>query len=72
MARSVPMLSSIRAREALPRLDSRETFLSLLEGIADGAGEPTPPLTAADSLRGRIEELVGGTRGRSDGCDGTR
>lgn len=64
MARSVPMLSSIRAREVLgwePRLDSRETFLSLLEGIADGAGEPTPPLTAADSLRGRIEELVRGT-----------
>jgi nucleoside-diphosphate-sugar epimerase len=64
MGTSVPMLSARRAREELgwePRHDARDTFAELLEGIAEGAGAPTPPLTAADPLRGRIEELVRGT-----------
>ena len=64
MGVSVPMLSAARARKELgwePRHDSRETFTELLEGISGGAGEPTPPLTAADSLRGRFAELVAGT-----------
>ena len=64
MGTSVPMLSTSRAREELdwePRHDARETFVELLEGIAEGAGEPTPPLTADDPLRGRLEELVRGT-----------
>ena len=64
MGTSIPMLSTRRAHEELgwePRHDARDTFAELLEGIADGAGEPTPPLTAADPLRGRIKELVRGT-----------
>ena len=64
MGVSVPMLSATRAREELgwePRHDARETFTELLEGISGGSGEPTPPLTAADSLRGRVGELIAGT-----------
>ena len=64
MGTSVPMLSTMRAAEELgwePRHDARETFVELLEGIAEGAGETTPPLTSNDSLRGRIDELVRGT-----------
>lgn len=64
MGTSVPMLSTRKAREELgwaPRHDARETLLELLDGIAAGAGEPTPPLTAADSVGGRVGELVRGT-----------
>lgn len=64
MGAAVPMMSSARAREELgwePGNDARETLLELLDGISSGAGEPTPPLTAADSLRRRAFELVEGT-----------
>jgi len=64
MGVSVPMLSATRAHEELgwqPHHDARETLTELLEGIAGGSGEPTPPLTAADSIRGRFAELVAGT-----------
>ena len=64
MGTSVPMMSSLRAREELgwePRHDARETFLELLDGISGSGGAPTPPLTAADSVRRRVEELVRGT-----------
>ncbi|MFN8112706.1 MAG: NAD-dependent epimerase/dehydratase family protein [Solirubrobacterales bacterium] len=64
MGTSVPMLASGKARDELgwePRHDARETFVELLEGIAEGAGERTPPLTSDDPLLGRIEELVRGT-----------
>jgi nucleoside-diphosphate-sugar epimerase len=43
-----PMLCSRRAREELnwrPRNDSVETLLELLEGIREGAGVDTPPLS---------------------------
>jgi hypothetical protein len=43
-----PMICSRRAREVLgwrPRYHSVETLLELLEGIREGAGNDTPPLS---------------------------
>jgi UDP-glucose 4-epimerase len=48
LAFKAPMLCSRRAREELnwrPRYDSVETLLELLEGIREGAGIDTPPLS---------------------------
>jgi nucleoside-diphosphate-sugar epimerase len=64
MGLAVPMLDSGRARSELgwaPDHDARDTLRELLTGIAEGAGEPTPPLTGADSIRRRLRELIAGT-----------
>jgi nucleoside-diphosphate-sugar epimerase len=64
MGTSVPMLATDRARRELewePTRDARDTLLELLTGIAEGAGEQTPPLTGFDSIRSRLSELIAGT-----------
>jgi nucleoside-diphosphate-sugar epimerase len=50
MGLSVPVMDTIRAREMLgwePRHSSLEAIRDVLCGIADAAGEPTPPLESA-------------------------
>lgn len=47
MAMSVPVMDTTKARTELgwePRHDARDAVRELLEGIADGAGAPSPPL----------------------------
>jgi len=50
MGLSVPIMDTTRAREVLgwePRHSSVEAIRDVLSGIADAAGEPTPPLESA-------------------------
>jgi nucleoside-diphosphate-sugar epimerase len=50
MGLSVPIMDTTRAREILgwqPRHSSVEAITDVLCGIADAAGEPTPPLESA-------------------------
>ena len=50
MGLSVPIMDTTRAREVLgwePRHSSIEAIRDVLSGIADAAGEPTPPLESA-------------------------
>jgi nucleoside-diphosphate-sugar epimerase len=50
MGLSVPIMDTTRAREVLgwePRHSSVEAIREVLSGIADAAGEPTPPLESA-------------------------
>lgn len=66
MARTVPMMSSDRARDELgwePRYSSVEALEELLEGMREGHGEKTPPLEA-DSVGARIDDLKTGVGGR--------
>ena len=62
LALGVPLLATTRAREELgwePRYDALETARELLQGLADRAGGPTPPLRAGD----RRSELAAGVGG---------
>lgn len=63
LALGVPLLDTTRAREELgwePRHDALETARELLQGLADRAGGPTPPLRAGD----RRSELAAGVGGK--------
>ena len=54
MGLRTPLLSSERARRELdwrPQRTSLEAVVELLEGIAAGAGEPTPALAPTTGLR---------------------
>ncbi len=54
MAFDAPIIDATRAREALgwdPRHDAVETLLELLDGIREGDGMETPPLTPRSRVR---------------------
>lgn len=66
MARTVPLMSSERARKELrwePRHSSLEALEELLEGMRKGHGDRTPPLEA-DSAGVRLEDLKTGVGAR--------
>jgi len=67
LALGVPLMDTSAARHALgwePRHSASEALVELLDGIRDGAEEPTPPLAAATSGRFRSAELRGGIGAR--------
>lgn len=58
----LPLMDTTRARTVLgwtPQRSATEALAEVLEGMADGAGAPTPPL-APDNLQHRIDELATG------------
>jgi UDP-glucose 4-epimerase len=62
MARNVPLMSSVRARDELgwePRHSGTEALEELLEGMREGHGAKTPPLEA-DSAGVRLDDLKTG------------
>ena len=64
MALGVPLMDTTRAREELgwtPRHGGDQALRELLDGIREGAGEPTPPLRAGGS---RLRELAQGVGAR--------
>jgi UDP-glucose 4-epimerase len=70
LALGVPVMDTTRARTELgwsPRRTSGEALLELLDGIAHGAGGPTPPMDANAGGRFRREELATGV-GARDGA----
>jgi UDP-glucose 4-epimerase len=63
---TLPLLDTARATAELswsPRHSALDALDELLDGIASGAGMPTPPL-APDSLRGRLQDIAAGVTGR--------
>lgn len=59
---ALPVMDTSRARRELgwtPRHTAREALAEVAEGMAAGAGAPTPPL-APDSLEGRVHEVATG------------
>ena len=66
LALGVPLLDTARAHEELgwrPRFDALEAVRDLLEGMREGAGLETPPLTPRKS---RAEELRTGVGSREE------
>lgn len=62
-----PLLDCARIRSQLgwePTRDSVSTLRELVEGIADGAGHPTPPLEPGAGGPARLRELVTGLGAR--------
>ncbi|HVE46226.1 MAG TPA: NAD-dependent epimerase/dehydratase family protein [Acidimicrobiales bacterium] len=58
----LPLLDTTRAQKELgwkPRFSGVEALREMLEGMADGAGGPTPTL-APDSSAGRVREVASG------------
>ena len=71
LALSVPLLDTARARGELgwrPEHTATEALEELLDGVREGAGAPTPPLSPRTSGPGRIRELLTGV-GRRSGVD---
>ena len=67
LALDMLLIDSSRIREQLgwePRHSAIEAVEELLDGIADGAGAPTPPLLA-DSFTRRLREIAGGIGARA-------
>ena len=63
LALGVPLLDTSRARRELgwePRYRADEAFLELLEGMREGAGLDTPPLSPATGGPLRVRELLSG------------
>jgi UDP-glucose 4-epimerase len=63
---TLPLLDTTRATAELswsPRHSALDALDELLDGIASGAGMPTPPL-APDSLRGRLRDVAATITGR--------
>lgn len=70
LALSVPLLDTTRARTELgwsPRRGADEALLELLDGIREGAGEDTPPLSPKTGGPLRSRELTSGV-GRKGGA----
>ena len=68
MALGVPIMDVTRAREELgwsARHTSEDALTDLLDGMRDGAGLDTPPLSPSTSGRLRIRELLTGVGARS-------
>ena len=69
MGLGVPLLDYSRAQSELgwqPRRSSGEALRELLQGMADGAGADTPPLSPETTAPFRVRELLTGV-GRSSG-----
>jgi len=69
MGLGVPLLDWTRAREELgwePRWSSGDALRELLQGMAEGAGAETPPLSPETTAPARMRELLTGV-GRSSG-----
>jgi nucleoside-diphosphate-sugar epimerase len=67
MGLGVPVMHTTRARTELgwaPRHTASDALRELIDGIREGAGEDTPPLSPGTTAPGRIRELVTGV-GRS-------
>jgi nucleoside-diphosphate-sugar epimerase len=67
MALGVPLMDTHRARRELgwrPKRTSAEALLDLIEGMREGAGQPTPPLSPATSGPARVREILTGIGGR--------
>ena len=63
LALGVPLLDATRARRELgwePRYGAGEAFLELLEGMREGAGLDTPPLSPATGGPLRLREVLSG------------
>jgi nucleoside-diphosphate-sugar epimerase len=63
LALETPLISPERITRELgwaPRRSALDAIAEVLDGMADGAGGPTPPLAAAAGLTGRLGELRGG------------
>jgi len=63
LALGVPLLDWTRARDELgwtPRWSAGEAFLELMEGIREGAGAETPPLSPETSGPARSREILSG------------
>lgn len=63
LAFGVPLLDSRRAREELgwtPRYSGTEALLEVMDGIRDGAGIETPPLSPRSGGPARVEEVASG------------
>ncbi|HEX8065235.1 MAG TPA: NAD-dependent epimerase/dehydratase family protein [Thermoleophilaceae bacterium] len=68
MALNVPLLDSSRARQELgwtPRRSSREALLDLLDGLREGDGVDTPPLSPSAGGPLRVREVLTGVGGRN-------
>lgn len=68
MARAVPVMSSERARSELgwqPRRSSGEAIREVLQGMADGDGDATPPLDSRAGGLLRIREVLSGIGARN-------
>jgi nucleoside-diphosphate-sugar epimerase len=69
LARGVPVMDTTRARTELgwaPRRTSAEALLELLDGLAHGAGGPTPPMDPEAGGRFRRKELATAIGSRTD------
>ena len=63
LALGVPLLDATRAREELgwaPRYGADQAFLELLEGMREGAGLETPPLSPKTGGPARLREVLTG------------
>lgn len=66
MGMQAPLLDCTRARDVLgwdPETSADDALVDLLDGLANGAGAPTPPLQPDDGPWHRMRELVGGAGG---------
>lgn len=64
---AVPLMDTTRARAELgwrPTHSAGDALLELLEGMRDGAGADTPPLSPGDGVAGRVSELGTGVGAR--------
>lgn len=64
----VPIMDTSRARDELgwsPRHTAEDAFLDLFEGMREGAGLPTPPLSPQTGGPSRSGELLSGVGGRN-------
>jgi nucleoside-diphosphate-sugar epimerase len=67
MARAIPIMDCTRARRELgwaPCRGAGETLLELLDGMREGAGAATPPLSPRTSGPASADELATGVGGR--------
>jgi nucleoside-diphosphate-sugar epimerase len=67
LALGVPIMDTTRAREELgwrPRKSSAEALRELLEGVSEGAGLDTPPLSPEKTGPARTEEFTTGVGSR--------
>jgi UDP-glucose 4-epimerase len=63
MALAVPIMDTTRARTELgwsPRHTAADALLELIEGMREGAGEDTPPLSPQTTAPARVREVLTG------------
>ncbi|HVM34995.1 MAG TPA: NAD-dependent epimerase/dehydratase family protein [Actinomycetota bacterium] len=66
MGMQTPLMNYTRAREVLgwqPEWRADDALRDLLDGLAHGAGAPTPPLWPDDGAWQRVREIAGGAGG---------